>query len=171
MDSQRALVRLLTAITILFALLVVGFAVGALAAMRAVREARAQVARLTGVDERGRLGAELVERQQAVARHLSKEGTAAEEKIQGFQARLNELYPIARGLTRKLDQSIALTLLMNDQMILMNHQIAELQQVAAGGVRPLKGERAIGPGTGTGGSGGGEKQRPDERRRKAQQDR
>lgn len=106
------------------------------------------VCRRTPGDHRSRRGrarealAELVQRQQAVARHLSAEATAAEQKIQGFQAPLKELYPIVQGLTRKLDQTIALMLLMNDQMILMNHQVAELQQVAAGGVRPMNSERA-----------------------------
>jgi|GEM_PF-2672946 len=57
-SQDRALVPLLTAITILFAVLVVGLGIGAIAAMRAVHEARAEVARLTGAggrkDERRR---------------------------------------------------------------------------------------------------------------------
>ena len=169
---DRALVPLLTAITILLAVLVIGLGIGAIAAMRAVHEARAQIAQLTGGQDGGdtkekakALAADVVQRQQSVAQQLRAEATGAEQKLQGFQVRLKQLYPVTQGFTRKIDQTIALMQLMNDQMILMNHQLAALQQTAAQGLRPMDAERPLAPQTGTGGSGEGKGVRKDERRR------
>lgn len=167
----RALAPLLTAITVLLTILVVGLGIGAIMAVRAVHEAREQVAQLTGGargDARQKakaLGADIVERQEVLARALASESAAAERKIETFQGRLKQLYPIAQGFTRKLDQTIGLQLLMNDQMILMNHQLAALQQTAARGLRPVDAERALTPGSGTGGSGPGASHPEDERPR------
>lgn len=171
---DRALVPLLAAITALLAILVVGLGIGAVAAMRAIHEVHGQVAQLTGgaqgdaTQKVKALGADIVERQQLVARALASESAATEQKIETFQARLKQLYPIAQGFTRKLDQTIGLQLLMNDQMILMNHQLAALQQTAARGLRPMDAERALTPASGTGGSGEGGGRRKDERHRREQ---
>ena len=148
---SRALVPLLGGIFVLLLLLVVALGAGGVLALHSYREARALAAPNGSLQA---LGADVVHRQGALAEQLTSEATLAEHKVASYQRRLSALSPLSRGAFGKLDQTIHLMQLMCDQMILLNHQLAQLEAVTAEAVGPLNGERKLTAGVGGSGSSG-----------------
>jgi len=160
---RPALRVLLTLLVALQLIQVIGLGAFAFVAIREYRAARASLAQMVFGGLRDSptaaardLSSELLRRQNALATRLTRDASSDERKIAELQGRLNALYAekgAKGGPINKLDQAIQLTLLMNDQMILTNHVLAQLQATLAQAVHPLARERDV---PGVGGSGSGE---------------
>jgi len=163
-ESQRAerMIRLLTTLVVLVALLVVGLGAGAALAFREYARLRAAVQQATGEEQLaslqeklGRtldLASELTQRQEVLATGLDSRAAASLQSFEALRRQRDELKGIAKGPIDKMEQLIRINQLMADEMLLLLHHVTLTQATLAESLRPLPTQREVAP-PATGGSG------------------
>ena len=88
-------------------------------------------------------GQELTAHQAAFASAIREQSEKATAEVAVFQRRREALDPVRKGPLEKLDQTIQLTQLMADELLLMNRQVIVIESSIARVARPVKGQREL----------------------------
>ena len=161
-QTQR-IVRLLSVLVVLLAVLVVGLGIGAAVTYHEVSQLRSALKGSTGQDlatlrttlERtAALAEEATRRQEALAARMDARADKTRDELRVLHRHRTELEGVAKGPIDKLRQMIQLNQLLSDEMLLLLEHVSETQATVARSLRPLPTQRElVPPERGTGGAG------------------
>jgi len=167
-DARRAdpVVRLLSVLVFLMALLVLGLGVGGLVAFRQITGMRGQLdgmrseietmrneltSMTVALDRGTRVVEEMTERQETLSSNLRARAGTSLQKLEQLRQRRAAIDPIKRGPFGKMEQVVQLNQLLADEMLLMLEHLAHTQASLGRAVRPLEAQEDFGTGVGGGG--------------------
>lgn len=165
-ETRRSdpVVRLLTALVVLVALLVVGLGLGGFYVLHQLSKVRAAVRGSSGQDltalrDTMKRSADLLEeatrRQDALAESLGARAGKSVDELHALQRRRDMLAGVQKGPIDKMGQMVQLNQLMSDEMMLLLDHLTSTQAAVAKAVRPLPTQRQLqAPGTGGAGKAG-----------------
>jgi hypothetical protein len=158
-STPRQMVKLLSALVVLMAVLLVGFAASVIYLFSEYREIRQSLALNREPAPGGPRLANLIgERQAEVSAELLELSRRSERRADALEAKVKDLHELAKKEKGPIDtakQMVTLANLFADEAVALMHQVARTQEVIAKGVRPLgdPGPATEPPQRGTGGSG------------------
>lgn len=146
--SNRTIIRLLSALVVLLAIIVASGAVAAIVGYRQYTKLKAaipdnsQLESLSrSIESATKLAGELSERQRALSAALDKDADRTEERIAGLASRRGGLQKIRSGPIDKMAQLIELNQLLADEMLAMLDHMTRTQTSLSRAARPLPTQR------------------------------